>query len=232
MTVGNRVFLKRELPDNTVIEQFKRIPAANVADCMGRLSALSSEIKLFSKPKNPIMTGVALTVKVRPGDNLFLHKALNIAGKDDVIIVSNEGDRTHALLGEIMAVYASQAKKITGLVLDGPIRDVNYISQMDFPIYATGTTPGGPFKEGPGEVNVPIACGGVNINPGDIILGDEDGVISIPKNDAEHILKNAHDLSIKDQKKVSEAAEGTADRRWVEDKLQQNNCEIINEVFR
>jgi regulator of RNase E activity RraA len=103
---------------------------------------------------------------------------------------------------------------------------------MDFPIYATGTTPGGPFKEGPGEVNVPIACGGVNINPGDIILGDEDGVISIPKNDAEHILKNAHDLSIKDQKKVSEAAEGTADRRWVEDKLQQNNCEIINEVFR
>ncbi|MEH7525944.1 RraA family protein [Bacillus sp. JJ1503] len=231
MSVGNRVFLKRELPDLNLVEQFKSIQAANVADCMERLSALSSEIKLMSKPKEKVMAGVALTVKARPGDNLLLHKALNIAGEGDIIIVSNEGDRTQALLGEIMATYAAHTKKIAGLVLDGPIRDIDVISQMDLPIYATGTTPGGPFKEGPGEVNVPIACGGIHVSPGDIILGDADGVVVIPRNDAATILEAAKVLSANDQKKVQAATDGTAKRGWVDEKLKQKNCGIIDDVY-
>jgi regulator of RNase E activity RraA len=232
MSVGNRVFLKRELPDQSLIEGFKTIPAANAADCMGRLSALSSEIKLMSNPNNRIMVGVALTVKARPGDNLLLHKALNMASEGDVIIVSNEGDRTQALMGEIMVSYAEHTKKIAGLVLDGPIRDIDEISKMTIPVYATGTTPGGPYKEGPGEINVQIACGGIHVSPGDIILGDSDGVIVIPKNDAEQILKDAQIVSANDHKKLQAAIDGSANRDWVEETLIKKNCEIIDDIYK
>ena len=146
MSVGNRVFLKRNLPDKELVEAFRNLPAANVADTMGRSCALSSEIRLISSPKQP-MVGAALTVKARPGDNLMLHKALNIAEEGDVIIVSNDGDRTHSLMGEIMAIYGANTKKLAGIVLDGPIRDIEELSQMEMPLYATGSTPGGPYKK-------------------------------------------------------------------------------------
>lgn len=97
MSVVSRVFLKRELPAPEIVEAYKSLPAANVADCMGRLSALSSEIKLLSSPENEIMVGVVLTVKARPGDKLMIHKALNLAGPGDIIVVSNEGDRSKRL---------------------------------------------------------------------------------------------------------------------------------------
>ena len=105
MSVGNRVFLQRELPDMELVKRYQRLPAANVADTMSRSCALNSEIHLISSPDRPIMAGPALTVKARPGDNLMLHKALDMAQEGDVIVVSNDGDRTHSLMGEIMAIY-------------------------------------------------------------------------------------------------------------------------------
>lgn len=230
MSVGNRVFLKRNLPDRKLVEEFRELPAANVADTMGRSCALTSEIRLISSPKQA-MAGVALTVKARPGDNLMLHKALNIAGEGDVIIVSNDGDRTHSLMGEIMAVYASHTKKIAGIVLDGPIRDIEEISQMDMPLYATGSTPGGPYKEGPGEVNVPISIGNIAVMPGDIILGDKDGVIVIPRKDAPEILEAAKKYAVLDAGKVEAAKNGTSKRQWVEDTLEKKQVEIIDGVY-
>ena len=131
MSVGNRIFLERELPDLKVMEGFKNLHTANVADTMERLPALSSEIKLISSPKKETMVGAALTVKVRPGDNLMLHKALNMAGPNDVIIVSNDGDRTHSLMGEIMTVFAHYSKKVAGVVLDAPIRDLDELSKLE-----------------------------------------------------------------------------------------------------
>lgn len=230
MSVGNRVFLKRNLPDRKLVEEFRELPAANVADTMGRSCALTSEIRLISSPKQA-MAGVALTVKARPGDNLMLHKALNIAEEGDVIIVSNDGDRTHSLMGEIMAVYASHTKKIAGIVLDGPIRDIEEISQMDMPLYATGSTPGGPYKEGPGEVNVPISIGNIAVMPGDIILGDKDGVIIIPRKDAPEILEAARKYAVLDAGKVEAAKNGTSKRQWVEDTLEKKQVEIIDGVY-
>ena len=188
MSVGNRVFLKRNLPESSIVEAFKQLPAANVADTMGRSCALNSEIRLISSPDLPIMAGGAPTVKARPGDNLMLHKALDMAGEGDVIVVSNDGDRTHSLMGEIMAVYAQHTRKIAGIVLDGPIRDIEELSRMHMFLYATGSTPGGPYKEGPGEVNVPVSIGNIAVMPGDIVLGDRDGVIVIPRKDAAGIL--------------------------------------------
>jgi regulator of RNase E activity RraA len=230
MPVGFRVFLKRNLPPADVVEGFKSLPAANVADCMGRLSAISSQIRLLSSPPSEIMVGVALTVKTRPGDNLMIHKALDLAGPGDVIVVSNEGDRSQSLIGEIMVTYA-QFKGIAGLVLDGPIRDIGAISQMAIPVYGAGFTPGGPFKEGPGEINVPIACGGIHVEPGDIVLGDKDGVIVIPRTDAAALLQEAKKFSAGDHGKVVAAAKGALDRTWVDKALNAKKCEIIDAVY-
>lgn len=155
MSVGKRIFLKREMPDPEVMAQFKSIPASNTADVMGRSCAMNPRIHLVSKPKAQMMAGPAYTVKCRAGDNLTLHAALNYCQEGDVLVVSNEEDDTRALMGEIMMAYLKYTKKIAGIVLDGPIRDIDEIGNWDFPVYCTGTTPGGPYKEGPGEINVP-----------------------------------------------------------------------------
>ena len=231
MSIGFRVFLKRQLPPKDVIEAFKSLPAANVADCMARMSALSSEIRLMTKPFKGSMAGPALTVKARASDNLMIHKALNMAEEGDIIIVSNAGDRSHALIGEIMAGYALY-KKIGGLVFDGPIRDVEALYELGIPVYATGSTPGGPYKDGPGEVNVPIACCDIQVNPGDIVLGDQDGVIIIPRQDAAKLLETAQKFSADDHAKFAAAKKGTADRSWVEKSLEAKGCEIIDDYWK
>lgn len=231
MAIGNRVFLKRELPEKNIVEAYKTIPAANICDCMSRLYGVDPEIRLMSNPKDEVMAGVALTVKARAGDNLMIHQALEMAGEGDVIIVSNEGDRSRALIGEVMAEFARCTKKITGYVFDGPIRDVDAISKMDFPIYATGATPAGPYKEGPGEINVPINIGGITVNPGDIIVGDKDGLIAIPKSDARELLKEAVILSQKDSAKVRAAIDGSSNKAWVADKISKIDCEFIDGAY-
>lgn len=232
MSVGKRIFLKRQLPSKEIIKQFQEIPAANIADVMERNCAMNPRIRLLSSPKKNVMSGVALTVKVRSGDNLALHAALDIATEGDVIVVSNEGDNTRALIGEIMMAYLYYHKKIAGIVLDGPIRDIAEISNWDFPVFATGTTPGGPYKEGPGEVNVPISCGEVCVNPGDIIVGDSDGVIVIPKNDSEIILAEAKKIQVNDSAKAEASKTGTTNRSWVTKLLKDKNFEFIDDFYK
>lgn len=231
MSIGNRIFLKRDLPDMDLIEEYSKLPSANIEDCMNRIFGIGSDIKLMSNPEK-IMAGVALTVKTRAGDNLMIHKALEMAGENDIIIVSNEGDRSRALIGEIMATYALHARKVAGLVFDGPIRDIDMISECKLPIFATGHIPSGPFKEGPGEINVPIAIGGRPINPGDIIVGDRDGIVIIPKEDAEAVLKPAKEKSAADASKVEASKNGTADKKWVDEKLLSKETEIIDDVYK
>lgn len=230
MSTGFRVFLQRDLPPKELVDAYRELPAANVADCMNRLSAMSSAIKLMNKPFSGSMAGSALTVKARPGDNLLLHKALNMAVEGDVIVVSNEGDRSQSLMGEIMANYA-KFKKVAGFVFDGPIRDTDALYDLGVPIYATGSTPGGPYKEGPGEVNVPISCGNICVEPGDIILGDADGIIVIPRFDAPALLEAARKFSANDKAKLASAKTGSTDRSWVEKSLEAKGCEIIDAKY-
>jgi regulator of RNase E activity RraA len=232
MSVGKRIYLKREMPDPEVMEQFKGIPASNTADVMSRNCAMNPRIHLVSQPKAQMMVGPAFTVKARAGDNLALHAALNFCQQGDVLVVSNEEDNTRSLMGEIMMAYLKETKKVAGIVLDGPIRDIDEIGKWDFPVYCTGTTPGGPYKDGPGEINVPIACGGVSINPGDIILGDPDGVIVIPRKDAAVVLKDAKAFQAADETKLIAARNGTANRAWVEKSLAEKGFEIIDDVYR
>ena len=232
MPVGKRIYLKRNLPDPAIMEQFKKIPASNVGDVMERSCAMNPRIRLLSSPKAQMMVGPAFTVKGRAGDNLALHAALNFCNEGDVIVVSNEGEQNRSLTGEIMMAYLRGVKKVAGIILDGPIRDIDEIGKWDFPVYATGTTPGGPYKEGPGEINVPISCGEVSVNPGDIILADPDGVIVIPRIDAPRILEEAKKFQAADEKKLDEARKGTSNRDWVEKALADKGFEIIDDVYR
>lgn len=231
MPIGFRVFTKRDLPSREIVEGFKTIPAANIADCMSRLSAMSSQIRRMTEKITENMVGVALTVRVRSGDNLMIHMALNIAGEGDVLVVSNDGAQNQSLLGEIMVAYAVH-KRISGIVLDGPIRDVDSVYSMGLPIYATGSTPGGPFKDGPGEINAPISCGNVPVNPGDIIVGDSDGVIVIPKNDGPVLLETAKKFSALDSNKLTAAMSGRAERDWVNKSLREKGCEIVEDIYK
>ncbi len=130
-----------------------------------------------------------------------------------------------------MMAFLRYTKKIAGIVLDGPIRDIDEIGKWDFPVYATGTTPGGPYKEGPGEINVPISCGGVSVNPGDIIVADPDGIIVIPRKDAATALEDAKKFQKADELKLEAAKNGTAKREWVNNLLEQKGFEIIDDVY-
>ena len=232
MPVGKRIYLRREMPDPAVVEQFKSIPASNTADCMERSCAMHPRIRLVSSPKAPVMAGPAFTVKGRAGDNLALHAALNLCQEGDVIVVSNEGDETRSLIGAVMMTWLFYYKKAAGIVIDGPIRDIDEISTWDFPVYCTGTTPGGPYKEGPGEVNVPVACGNISVNPGDVIVGDPDGVICIPRKDAPAVLEAARKFQANDKKKEAASRDGSVDRSWVEKSLAAKGFEIIDDVYR
>ena len=231
MPVGFRVFQKRNLPPKELVESFRTIPAANIADCMGRHNAMIPEIRLMTKPGGVNMAGVALTVKTCYGDNLMIHQGLDMAAEGDVLVIANEEGRNRSLLGEIMYRYAER-KNLAGIVLDGPIRDALQISGGSVPLYATGSTPGGPYKEGPGEVNVPVSCGGVHVNPGDIIVGDPDGVIVIPRQDAEDVLEAVKAFQQNDRRKLQAAIDGTADRSWVMKQLEAKKCEFRDGAYR
>ena len=226
-----RIYLKRNMPDIGLIKQFENIPASNVSDVMEQNCAMHPRIKLLSAPLKQTVCGPAYTVKCGKGDNLMLNAALNYCLPGDVLVVSNDGGDTRALIGEILTTYLKYQKKAAGIIVDGPIRDIDAISKSDFPVYAAGTTPCGPHKDGPGEINVPISCGGVTVNPGDIIVADADGVVVIPLHHAEKVVKDAKKLNEQDEKRLKAAKDGTADRSWVDKILAEKGYEIIDDVY-
>lgn len=231
MPVGKRIFTKRNLPSPELVKAFAQIPAANTCDVMNRNSAMNPRIHRIAKGSSPITAGPALTVKCRAGDNLLIHAAMELVQEGDVVVVSNEGDTTRSLMGDNMMAYLKFFKKAAALVVDGALRDVEEIQDWGFPVYCTGTTPGGPYKEGPGEVNVPISCGNVSVNPGDIIVCDADGVIVIPLEDAEEILPLAQKLHETDLAKLDKNKTGTANKSWVKETLDAKGFEIIDGVY-
>lgn len=230
MPNGKRIYTKRNLPDKALIEAFAQIPTANTCDVMNRNSAMNPRIRMIARGERPIVAGPALTVKCRAGDNLAIHAAMELCQEGDVMVVSNEGDTTRSLMGDNMMAYLKFHKKIAALVVDGPLRDVDKIQDWGFPVYCTGTTPGGPYKEGPGEVNVPISCGNVSVHPGDIVVCDSDGIIVIPRRDAETLLPLAQEFHKTDAAKLEKNKAGTASRTWVAKSLKDKGFEIIEDV--
>ena len=163
-------------------------------------------------------------MKVRPGDNLLLHKALDMAAPGDIIVVDGQGDMSNALIGELMVMWAIK-RRLGGIIIDGAIRDVSRLKTLSIPVYAAGVTPAGPYKEGPGEINFPVVCGGVVVNPGDIIVGDADGVVVINPRDAHSVLEKASAKSRDEQQTLQDIENGSWDRTWVEALLKAKGCE-------
>lgn len=189
-TIGNRVFKEIKRPARELVEAFRGIPSSNINDEMNRLFCMHDYIRLINPDHAVQLLGTAFTVKVPIGDNLFIHQALDMAQPGDVIVVDGGNGKNRSLAGEIMMRFA-QYKGIAGIIMDGCMRDEDALSKMTMPIYCAGITPQGPYKNGPGEVNAPIACGGQVVFPGDILVGDRDGVVVIHKEDAELVAQVA-----------------------------------------
>jgi RraA family protein len=174
---GFAIHEREVTPDPELVQALHGVPTTIVSDCLGSCVGAVG-LEPFHGDRSLALCGVALTVRVRPGDNLMIHKALTLAQPGDVLVVDGSGDISHALVGGLMRL-AALARGIAGLVLDGAIRDVAEWAEGDLPVYARGFSHRRPSKDGPGEINVPIACAGLAVAPGDLVLGDADGVIAV-----------------------------------------------------
>lgn len=187
--------------DAQVVEQAAQFPSSILADVAGRRGGLHGRIA----PLAPSMrfAGPAITVEVRPGDNLMIHAAMAVAQPGDVIVVDGKGDLSSALMGEIMSQQCV-ALGIAAVVIDGAVRDSEAIRELGFPMYAAGLNPNGPTKFVPGRLNHPISIGGVTVNPGDLVVGDADGVTVIERAKAAAMLPLAADKVAAETKRIAD----------------------------
>jgi regulator of RNase E activity RraA len=201
--LGFRIITDLPRPTPQLVERFRGVASSNAADAMGRFHFMDSGLK--SRSGVP-MCGIAVTATCRPGDNLMVHKALEVAEPGDVVVITTNGNTTSAVFGELMC-HSAVAARLGGIVVDGAIRDVSEITNLAFPAYSRSVNPGGCDKDGPGEINVPIACGGTAVMPGDIVLGDEDGVVVIPRETAEEVAELVEALQAREGARI-EAIQG------------------------
>jgi RraA family protein len=218
---GLQILKRRRQVSAQQVEAYRGLPVANISDCMARMSAAGPRLRPMHK--SGYLVGPALTVRCRPGDNLMIHKALMMAQPGDVIVVDAGGDLTNALFGEIMTATAL-ARGVAGIVLNGAVRDSEEIGRGSFPLYAAGVTHRGPYKDGPGEINVPIALDGMLIEPGDLMVGDADGLLCIPFDDVDALLVATHQKMDAEAQMMRDIAAGTLDTAWVDATLRRLGC--------
>ena len=193
---GFKIYTSIERPSKEIIEQYRGFVAANISDSMGRLFTMDYRINPVYRPMRKLC-GTAITVQARPGDNLLSLKAIEVAQPGDVIVIATQGDTALSVWGGFMSMMAAR-RGIAGVVTDGVIRDVEQSREAGLPIYAVGVTPAAPTKEGTGQINTSISCGGVVVEPGDIVVGDEDGVVVVPRREAEAVAERVRERIAKE----------------------------------
>ena len=221
MTIGFRILERKKKIALDIAKEFLTLPVANVSDSMWRLTAGGSRLRPMHKSGQ--MAGPALTVKSRPGDNLMLHKAIDMAEPGDIIVCDAGGDLTNSLMGELMLAHAIK-RGVGGFVLDGAVRDVEAFLDVNLPVFAAGVSHRGPYKDGPGEINVSVAIDGMVIEPGDLVIGDWDGVLSIPLDDVDSILKKTNEKQAAEAVDMAKIEAGEWDRSWVDKTLKDRGC--------
>ena len=192
-----------------------------VSDVMGRTIGAVSILPVNKSPVS--VCGNAVTVSVRAGDNLLIHKALQILKPGDVLVVDGGGDITRALFGEIMMTVA-KSKGAIGCVFDGAIRDVDAFEKHKFPCWARGVNMRGPYKNGPGSINTSISIGGMVVNPGDVILGDCDGIIALSPSIALEAAKLGKEKETAERKTIQSILDGQYNDAWVDATLKQKGA--------
>ena len=221
MTIGFRIAARTRQVSPDQIARARSLPVANVSDCMSRLTAGGARLRPFHDGRG--MAGPALTVRTRPGDNLMVHKALDLAQPGDVIVVDAGGDLTNAIIGELMQSYAIQ-RGVGGMVINGSIRDVDALKAGALPVYAAGVTHRGPYKDGPGEINVPVSIDGMVFEPGDLVIGDNDGILCIPFDHVDTVLAAASAKQSAEAVQMADILANRSDRSWVNASLARLGC--------
>lgn len=198
--------------DAAILETLRGIAVALLSDNLRR-SVGSVGLQPYHRPK--AMAGTAVTVRSRGGDNLTLLRAYEFCRPGDVMVIDCGGDVTNAVLGGILTYYGATIK-LSGMVVDGAIRDVAEIRERDFPVYARGVNHRGPYKDGPGEINVPVSIGGMVVNPGDIIVGDQDGLLAFAPSEAPAVIEKALAQAKKEADTMLAMKEGRWDRSFID----------------
>jgi regulator of RNase E activity RraA len=200
--------------DETMIAALRDLPLAALSDNMHR-NIGTVGLQPYHRPGEKTMAGTAVTARSRGGDNLTYLRALEFCRPGDVLVIDAGGDLANAVVGGILTFYADRIG-LAGVVIDGAIRDVAEIRSRDFPVYARGVTHRGPYKDGPGEINVPISVGGMVVNPGDILLGDQDGLLAIPPQDAAELIVKARGVLEAEARTMQAMREGRWDRSFID----------------
>ncbi len=222
---GFRIRKDIERPDPETVAGFESFETPAISDLMNRLYTMEPAIRSLTASGLRIL-GPACTVKVYPGDNLMVHKSLDVAHAGDVIVVDTSASTATAVLGDLVSAKARH-RGIKGFVVDGLIRDLPGIRQLsDFPVYARDVTPIGPLHRGPGEINHPISAGGVVVHPGDLIVGDLNGVVVVPRDLAETLLENLRARTAAEASYTDAVARGDFSNSWVDDLLAESGVVI------
>lgn len=204
-----------ELPESA--RRLAALPTAAISDSQDRVWGAPGIMAVPAFVSRPLF-GPAFTVRTRPGDNLAVHKALDLARPGDVLVVDAGGHTDRAILGGLICRYA-QLLGLAGLVIDGAVRDVGDIEALGLPVYARGVTHIGPYKDGPGEIGGPVTIGGTVVRSGDVVVADRDGVVFVALERIEQVLAVAQALVENERRIVDAITRGAWDRTWIDQKL-------------
>jgi 4-hydroxy-4-methyl-2-oxoglutarate aldolase len=214
--VGFRIRDRWPRPNAALLESFHEAASPQIADSMSRLGAMDSGIRPVWHSHRVI--GAALTVWCHAGDNLMIHKAISLARPEDILVINTQGVVSSAPFGELLATSAVKSG-IRAVIIDGSVRDVEALEALQLPVYSRGICPGGCNKDGGGEVGAIIACGGVAVRPGDIIVADWDGVTVVPLEDAEAVAKTAARKVASEVARMEEIRAGVLVRPEIDEQL-------------
>lgn len=221
---GFRVRAGGPTPDPDLLEGLGAFATPDISDMLNRLYAVSSEIRCLTDPGTRLCAP-ACTVKVFPGDNLMVHKSLDVARPGEVVVIDAGGTTGNAVLGDIICTKAGH-RGIAGFVVDGLIRDLPAVRETGLPVFARGTTPVGPLHRGPGEINYPAVCGGVVIHPGDIVVADETGMVIVPEGIALDLLSRLRGDEERSRTYAEAVGRGEFSNAWVDELLEGHGCDV------
>ncbi|QUP55843.1 RraA family protein (plasmid) [Ralstonia syzygii] len=200
--------------DTALIAALRELPVAALSDNMHRNTGTGC-LQPFHKPVAKTMAGTAVTARSRGGDNLTYLRALEFCRPGDVLVIDAGGDLQNAVVGGILTYYAARMG-VAGVVIDGAVRDVAELREREFPVYARGVTHRGPYKDGPGEINVPVSIGGMVVRPGDVVVGDQDGLLAIPPEDVPQLIDKARAVLATEAETIRAMKEGRWDRSFID----------------
>ena len=226
---GFRIRDKINRPRQETISALGAFDTPAISDLMNRLYAMTPAIKNLTDEHLRLL-GPATTVKCYPGDNLMVHKALDIAAPGDVIVVDTSGQQNTAVLGDLVSTKARH-RGVAGFLVDGLVRDIAGIRSLgDFPVYARDVTPIGPLHRGPGEINFPVSAGGIVVQPGDVIVGDSNGVVVVPQDIADELVQRLTSQKAAESDYTAAVARGEFTNSWVDQTLEEAGVPKANGV--